>query len=140
VTFAALYYLRFMVTPRRMLALLVPLMAYASLASAQSNPRIYAGGTLTASFQTHTYQPNSGPEPFGGNGWSGSGLFGGWISRWIGVELESSFGPTFSNQYSTEFSNETASRHDTFWSGQVRMRVGASNLYSALRITIRTFT
>jgi hypothetical protein len=63
-----------------------------------------------------------GSGPFGGNGRSGSGLFGGWLSRWIGVEVESSFGPTFSNQHSTEYSNETASRRELFWSGQVRMR------------------
>jgi hypothetical protein len=119
------YIPRRMIASHRVLAVLVPLMACASPASAQSNPRMYAGGTLTGYFQTDTYQPNSGPEPFGGNGWSASGLFGGWVSRWIGVEVESSFGPMFSNQYSTQYSNETATRHDTFWTGQVRVRVGA---------------
>src|SRR5215470_3940061 len=71
---------RRMFASHRVMAALMLLIAYGSLASAQSNPSLYVAATLTGYVQPHSYQPLQvgGLEPLGGNGWGGSVLVGGW--------------------------------------------------------------
>jgi hypothetical protein len=93
-------------------------------AGAQSGSPLYAGGTLTALTQTR-----SETDRLGGTTWNGSVMFGGWVSPRIAVELEPSFGRTFSWQYSyrpgpSVTADVVVSRRDTFWGFQMRTRAG----------------
>lgn len=133
-----------MVAPQRVLAALIPLMTCASLASAQSNP-LYVGGALAGYFQQRSDQviSPSGEGSLGGNGFGESVLFGRWVSQWMGIELETSFAPTFSNQFQGGVATRLPSRRDTFWSGQVRLRTrgveqvfGVAYRHSVLRTHI----
>lgn len=120
-----------MVAPQRVLAALVSLMTCASLVSAQSSSPLYVGGTLTGYFQQRSDRviSLSGEGSLGGDGFGGSVLFGGWVSRRMAIELEASFSPTFSNQFldidANPPANRVPSRRDTFWSGQLRLRARA---------------
>ena len=103
---------------------LLALMALATPAQAQQDESVYAGGAITVFAQT---EPDG--QPLGGTTWNGSVVVGGWVSPRIAIEFEPSFGRTFSWQYSyragASFTADVvASRHDTFWAGQVRTRLG----------------
>lgn len=86
---------------------------------------MYAGGTLTAYTQTHSDSP-----PLGGTNWTAGFFIGGWVSPRVAVEFEPTFGRTFSWEYNyqpgpSRSAHVVASRRDTFWAGQVRLRAGA---------------
>jgi hypothetical protein len=90
--------------------------------AAAQQPRIYAGGALTLTTQTH-----STTEPLGGTTWGGSALFGVEVSPRVAVEVEPSVGGTNSWEYSyrpTASASATvvASRRERFFSAQVRSR------------------
>ena len=100
-------------------------MAPAMPSDAQQNGSLYAGGTLTGFTQTH-----SDTVPLGGTAWNGSVFVGGWVSPRVAIEFEPLIGnKRFSRQYSYApapflTANVVASRRDTFWTAQVRTRVG----------------
>jgi len=105
-------------------ALALAFIAWPALAAAQSGSPLYAGGTLTALTQTR-----SDTDRLGGTTWNGSVIFGGWVSSRIAIEVEPSFGRTFSWQYSyrpspSATADVVVSRRDTFWGFQVRTRAG----------------
>ena len=102
---------------------LVALVALPSVVVAQES-RAYAGGSFNFVTQTHT-----DAEPLGGTTWGGSVLFGVRVSGRVAIEFE----PSFSGPYSWEYSyrpgpsftaDVIASRRDTFFSGQTRIRLG----------------
>jgi hypothetical protein len=93
--------------------------------AAAQQPRVYAGGALALHTQTH-----SESKPLGGTCASGSALFGVWLSRRAAVEVEPTFGPAFSSQYSYRpgpslTANVDVSRRDTSLLFQLRIRAGA---------------
>lgn len=110
------------------IVLFVGVMLLASLlprpVSAQPQSRLYAGGALTFMTQTH-----SATEPLGGTTWGGSALFGVQVSPRLAVEFEPSFGGAYSWEYTYRpgpswTADVVASRRDTFFSFQLRTRVG----------------
>ena len=123
---------------RTAVALLV-LMALATPSDAQQDGPIYAGGTLTALTQTH-----SDAQPLGGTTWNGSAFVGGWFSPRLAIEFESSFGRTFSWEYSYRQGSFTAdvvaSRRDTFWAPRSGRGSVWSSPYSAWPTCRRIFS
>jgi hypothetical protein len=108
---------------RHVVVTLVALLVLPSVVSAQQ-PRVYAAGTFTSVTQTHSVT-----EPLGGTTWGGSVLFGVQVSPRMAVEFE----PSFEGPYSWEYTyrpgpswtaHVVASRRDTFFSFQLRTRVG----------------
>ena len=113
-----------MITYGRAAVALLVLTGLATSSDARQNEPLYAGGTFTVFTQTH-----SDTQPLGGTTWNGSVFAGGWISPRLAIELEPSFGRTFSWEYSYRpgpsfTADVVASRRDTFWAAQVRTRVG----------------
>jgi hypothetical protein len=91
---------------------------------AAQESRVYAGGSVSAVTQTH-----SAGEPLGGTTWGGSAVFGVQVSPRVAVEFEPSFGGPYSWEYTyrpstTVTADVVASRRDSFYSFQVRTRVG----------------
>jgi hypothetical protein len=106
------------------LVALVALALLPSVAGAQQSP-VYVGGTLNLVTQTHS----SPAEPLGGTTLSGSVVFGVQVSRRVAVEFEPSFAGPYSWKYTyfpgpTSTVDVVARRHDSFYSFQVRTRVG----------------
>ena len=98
--------------------------ALATRSEAQQSESLFGGGTITVFTQT---EPDG--QPLGGTTWNGSVFVGGWVAPRVAIEVEPSFGRTFSWQYSYRAgpsftADVVASRRDTFWAGQVRTRVG----------------
>src|SRR5262245_31026397 len=105
-------------------AVVLAFIACPAPASAQPEAPLYAGGTLTAFTQTRAET-----DRLGGTTWNGSVVFGGWVSSRIAIEVEPSFGRTFSWQYSyrpgpSVTADVVVSRRDTFWGFQMRTRAG----------------
>jgi hypothetical protein len=102
---------------------IIPLIGIASTAVAQDS-RVYAGGS--AALVTQTQSDN---DPLGGTVWGGSAVFGVWLSPTIAIEVESMFNGGYSWEYSYRpspslIANVVASRRDTFYSFQLRGRLG----------------
>ena len=96
-----------------------------STLSAQQS-RVYAGGALNLVTRTHT---DADPERLGGTVRGGSVVFGVQVSPRVSVEFEPSFGEGYSWEYRyrptpTLAAFVVASRRDSFFSFQVRTRVG----------------
>lgn len=110
----------------RVHGIVVALVAFAavpSVAVAQDS-RVYVGGAINFVEQTH-----SRAEPLGGTTWGGSALFGVQVSPRVAVEFEPSFGGPFSWEYTyrpgpSRTADVVASRRDTFFSVQTRIRLG----------------
>lgn len=106
---------------RLIIGLAAVLAMTASSAGAQDF-RLYAGGAYSAFTQTHGES-----QPLGGTKSTGSALFGVWVSKRLAVEVEPTFGVTFSQHYSYNVplgvAEVHASRQDTFLLFQVRTRV-----------------
>ena len=112
-----------MFTRLRIIACLVLGMGQGA-ASAQEHGA-YVGGT----FALHV-QPHSETEPLGGKTWGGSVVGGKQISSLIGLEVETYFSGEFSDEYSYNpgpswSAHVVARRRDTFYSVQLRSRVGS---------------
>jgi hypothetical protein len=110
---------------RRIIGALLALLVLPSVAAAQQ-PRAYAGGAFNLVTQTQ-----SGDVPLGGTAGGGSVVFGVQVSPRVAVEFEPSFsfGEPFSWEYSyrpttSSIADVVASRSDSFYSFQVRTRVG----------------
>ncbi len=87
-------------------------------------PRAYAGGAVNFVTATH-----SDDQPLGGMTFGGSVLFGIQASPRVAIEIEPSFGGSFSWQYTYRPSPSlvatvVASRRDTFFPVQARIRAG----------------
>ena len=87
-------------------------------------PRAYAGGTVNFVTATH-----SDDQPLGGTTVGGSALFGVQVSPRVAIEVEPSFGGSYSWQYTYRPSPSlvatvVASRRDTFFPVQARIRAG----------------
>ena len=107
----------------RIAVALVALIAFPSVAAAQES-RVYVGGSFDVVTQTH-----GDAEPLGGTTWGGSALFGVRVTPRVGIEFEPSFGGPYSWEYSYKPASSltadvVASRRDTFFSGQARIRLG----------------
>jgi hypothetical protein len=108
---------------RRIVVLLGALAVLPNVAVAQES-RVYVGGSVNAATQTH-----SDAEPLGGTALGGSVVFGVQVSRRVAVEFEPSFGEPYSWEYTynpgpTRTAHVVASRRDSFYSFQVRTRLG----------------
>ena len=102
---------------------LVALVVLPSVVVAQQSP-VYVGGTFNLVTQTH-----SAAEPLGGTARGGSVVFGVQVSRRVAVEFEPSFGGPYSWEYMyspgpSRTAHVVASRRDSFYSFQLRTRVG----------------
>ena len=100
-------------------------MIVSTVPAAAQQPRVYAGGAFAVHTQTH-----STSEPLGGTGASGSALFGVWLTPRVAVDVEPTFGPAFSWQYSYKpgpslTADVDVSRRDTSLLFQLRVRAGA---------------
>ena len=108
----------------RVFVVLLAIVASPSVTGAQQ-PRVYVGGTVDLSTQTE-----SDTNPLGGTTWGGRALVGVHVSPRVGVEFEPSFSGSYSWQY-TYFptpslaANVVASRRNTFFPVQARIRFGA---------------
>jgi hypothetical protein len=107
----------------RVVAAVVALVAFPSVVVAQQ-PRVYVGGTFNVVTQTH-----SDREPLGGTTRGGSALFGVYVSPRVAVEFEPLFVGRYSSQYTYRpspslIANVVASRRDTFFPIQARIRLG----------------
>ena len=74
-------------------------------------------------------QAHSDTEPLGGTTWGGSVLFGVQVSPRVALEFEPSFGGQYSWEYTYRpspslIADVVASRRDTFFPVQLRMRAG----------------
>ena len=92
-----------------------------SIAPAQE-PGAYMGGSLAV----HA-QPHDDSDPLGGTTWGGSVLIGAHVSPNVALELETYVSGAFSDDYWYRTSpmlvaDVTATRRDTFFAGQLRMR------------------
>ena len=107
----------------RMVVAVVALIAFPFIAMAQES-RLYVGGTFNLVTQTH-----SDGEPIGGTTQGGSALFGVQVSPRVAIEFEPSFGGRNSWEYTYRpspslLARVVASRRDTFFPVQVRIRLG----------------
>jgi hypothetical protein len=107
----------------RIVVALVAFFAFPLIVVAQES-RVYAGGTFNLVTQTH-----SDREPMGGTTQGGSALFGVQVSPRVAIEFEPSFGGRYSWQYTyrpsiSRIANVVASRRDTFFPVQARIRLG----------------
>jgi hypothetical protein len=108
----------------RIVMSLVALLAFPFIVVAQES-RVYVGGTLNFVTQTH-----SDTEPIGGTTQGGSALFGVQVSPRVAIEFEPSLAGRYSWRYTYRPSpsltaNVVASRRDTFFPIQARIRFGA---------------
>jgi len=108
---------------RRTVVALVALVAYPLIVDAQES-RVYIGGTFNFVTQTH-----SDREPIGGTTQGGSALFGVQVSPRVAIEFEPSLAGRYSWRYTYRPSpsltaDVVASRHDTFFPIQARIRLG----------------
>jgi len=108
---------------RWIILLLLALVAFPITVVAEES-RIYVGGTCNFVTQTH-----SDAEPLGGTTWGGSALFGVRVSPRVAVEFEPSFGGRYSWEYTYHpgpafTARVVASRRNTFFSAQTRIRLG----------------
>ena len=111
------------VVRRIVVVALLVLIFLPSVVSAQQSP-LYVGGTLNLVTQSH-----SDAEALGGTARGGSVLFGVQVSRRIAVEFEPSFGGPYVWEYTynpgpSRTAHVVASRRDSFYSFQLRTRVG----------------
>jgi len=111
-----------MKTKRWTLMCLVAAILLPSAAVAQES-RVYAGGALSLFTQTHRDN-----QDLGGTKGAASLQFGVWLSPRLAVEIEPTFGPTVSVQFSYRpaislVADEVASRRDTYWAFNARLRV-----------------
>jgi hypothetical protein len=102
---------------------LVALVAFPLIVDAQES-RVYVGGTFNFVTQTH-----SAREPIGGTTQGGSALFGVQVSPRVAIEFEPSLAGRYSWRYTYSPSpsltaNVVASRRDTFFPIQARIRLG----------------
>jgi hypothetical protein len=105
---------------------LAALVVLPSVVDAQQ-PSVYVGAAFNGVTQTHS----GGFEPLGGTRRGGSVVFGVQVSRRVAVEFEPSF--SFGEPYSWEYTYQpgptrtahvVVSRRDSFYSFQVRTRMG----------------
>ena len=107
----------------RVLTATIALLAFPSIVVAQES-RVYVGGTFNFVTQTH-----SDREPIGGTTQGGSALIGVQVSPRLAIEFEPSLAGRNSWQYTYRPSpsltaNVVASRRDTFFPIQARIRLG----------------
>jgi hypothetical protein len=112
---------------RRIVVVALGLQAVLPSTVSAEQPRVYVGGALNLVTRT---RPDADPERLGGTVRGGSVVFGVQVSPRVSVEFEPSFGEPFSWEYRyrpspTLTANVVASRRDSFFSFQVRTRVGA---------------
>src|SRR5436190_6973553 len=108
---------------QRIVVVVLALVVVPSVVAAQQSP-VYVGATFNAVTQTH-----SEAEPMGGTVPGGSAVFGVQVSRRVAIEFEPSFGGKYSWEYTyrpspTSIADVVATRRDSFYSLQVRTRVG----------------
>jgi hypothetical protein len=111
---------------RRFVGCAIALAVLPSVVAAQSP--VYVGGSINGVTQTHS---GGFTEPLGGTRRGGSVVFGVQVSRRVAIEFEPSF--SFGEPYSWEYTYDpgpsrtahvVASRRDSFYSFQVRTRMG----------------
>jgi len=94
------------------------------VAAAAQPPRVYIGGTLDWATQTE-----ADTVPLGGTVVGGRALIGVHVSPRVSVEFEPSFAGSYSWEYRyqptpSETADVVASRKNTFFTGQARLRFG----------------
>jgi hypothetical protein len=109
---------------RPILLALVTSVVFPPVVAAQQSS-VYVGGTFNLVTQTHS----SPAEPLGGTARGGSVVFGVQVSPRVAVEFEPSFGGPYSWKYTyrpgpSRTADVVASRRDSFFSFQLRTRVG----------------
>ncbi|HJU41566.1 MAG TPA: hypothetical protein VJ691_02090 [Vicinamibacterales bacterium] len=108
---------------RHVVATFAILVIFTSDISAQRQAHVHAGGTFAGVYQTQF------DHSVGGLALGGSALFGVFVSPRVAIEFEPLFGGPYSWEYTyhpgpSRTAHVVASRHDTFFSFQIRSRAG----------------